>query len=181
MFKLLFLIFFSFFTFNFTLYTYSFARTTPEDILNTRKDAYQKKVSSYSSENKQRLDTFSKKIADLNKNQTDELNTIMERQAQIFEEYLRRERVAEKKITDGVNRNLSDDIENTRYWLTFAHEAVAYQAAKVYIFDLTSEGNIKNDILSDINRLENDLDILKGKAVKSQKILKTLVKSSEHY
>ncbi len=35
--------------------------------------------------------------------------------------------------------------DKTRYWITYAHEAVAYQAAKVYIYNLTSEGNLKGE------------------------------------
>jgi hypothetical protein len=81
----------------------------------------------------------------------------------------------QERQADGITRNLSDPVENARYWITYAHEAVAYQAAKHYIFDLSGEANMKANVTSKINQLANDIDILAGKVDKSQKLVEALV------
>ncbi len=155
------------------------ARTTPADILNSQKSVYDQKVALYSPNHKQTLEDLSQKIAGLNKKITTELGQNMERQGQILEEYIRRNSL-EEKSNNGITRNLSEPVENARYWLTFAHEAVAYQAAKIYIFNLTSEANIKSDADAAISLLESDTNILSSKVLKSQKIIKNLVASNKN-
>lgn len=150
------------------------ARTTPEDILNSKRSAYAQKVQNYSSIHKQKLEDLSQKIANLNKKITDDLNLNMEKQGQILEEYTRRNNL-EKVSNDGIKRNLNEPMENARYWLTFAHEAVAYQAAKTYVFNLTSEANIRGDTNTAISLLESDINTLRSKIAKSQKIIRNLV------
>lgn len=140
------------------------ARTTPEDIVNAQKTTYEQKVKNYAPDSKKKLDQYYQKIADLNKKATDSYEDNMVRQAQILDEYVRR----------NPNKN-SSDVENARYWLTFAHEAVAFQAGKIYIFDLSGESFIKSDINSTISNLESDLSTLKAKVAKSQNIIKSLV------
>lgn len=154
----------------------AYARITPEDILNSQKDSYNLKVKNYSPANKQKLEELNKQIAALNKQKTTELEQNILRQSEILEEYIRRNNLKEKTKTDGINRNLADPVENARYWVTYAHEAVAYQAAKVYVFNLSSEANIKNDELNTISGFESDLNILRNKVIKSQKIISNLVK-----
>lgn len=99
----------------------------------------------------------------------------MLRQGQILDEYMSRNDMQEGSETDGIHRNLSKPVENARYWLTYAHEAVAYQAAKVYIFNITSEGNIKSDLNREVDELSSDLNILRNKVLKSQKLIESLV------
>jgi hypothetical protein len=154
----------------FTLY----ARTTPDDILREQRDVYNMRVKNYSPENQKKLAEFEQKVAAMNKNQTDILEAKMVRQGEILNEYVFRQGIEERQA-DGISRNLSDPVENARYWVTYAHEAVAYQAAKHYIFDLTGENNIKANINSKINQLANDVDILAGKVDKSQKIIEALI------
>jgi hypothetical protein len=154
----------------FTLY----ARTTPDDILREQRDVYNMRVKNYSPENQRKLAEFEQKVAAMNKNQTDILEAKMVRQGEILNEYVFRQGIEERQA-DGISRNLSDPVENARYWVTYAHEAVAYQAAKHYIFDLTGENNIKANINSKINQLANDVDILAGKVDKSQKIIEALI------
>lgn len=153
------------------------ARTTPEDILNSQKQAYQEKVQGFSLKHQQQLEDLSQKIAGLNKKITDDLEKNTLRQGQILDEYTRRNNIQERS-GDGISRNLSDPVENARYWLTFANEAIAYQAAKIYIFNLTSETNIKNDASATIFQLQSDINILSSKVAKSQKIIKQLVKNN---
>ncbi len=162
--------FFTFFALPFTL----FARTTPDDILREQRDVYNMRVKNYSPENQRKLAEFEQKVAAMNKNQTDILEAKMVRQGEILNEYVFRQGIEERQA-DGISRDLSDPVENARYWVTYAHEAVAFQAAKHYIFDLTGESNIKTNINSDINQLANDIDILAGKVDKSQKIIETLI------
>ncbi|RJP46661.1 MAG: hypothetical protein C4584_01290 [Armatimonadetes bacterium] len=136
------------------------ARVTPEDIVNSKKEAYQQKVQNYSLVNQQKLADFSVKIADLNKEKTGYLTWVMEAQANILDEYEKRDS----------NRNQAG-IEKARYWITYAHEAVAYQAAKIYIFNLRAESNIKNDVLSTINLFDNELESTRKKVIYSQSML----------
>lgn len=163
-----------FLAFSLSVTPFAWARTTPEDILNSKREDYNKTVSSYSQGSKNKLSDYTKRIADLNKNQTDLLEENMVRQGEILDEFIYRKK-AKEKIEDGISRNLSDPIENARYWLTFAHEAVAYQAAHVYIPNLTGEKNINTDIVLTINSLQGDIGVLKSKVEKSRTIIEDLV------
>ncbi|MBI2022398.1 hypothetical protein HYS97_00920 [Candidatus Daviesbacteria bacterium] len=153
----------------------AYARITPEDILNDQREAYNQRIKNYSPQNKQKLEEFEKKIADFNKEKTNLLGELMERQGLILDEYIRRTGVDPRYETDGIKRNLENDVENTRYWLTYAHEAVAFQAAKVYVFNLTGQSNINRDINSTISQMYADLNGLRSKVIKSQKIILDLV------
>lgn len=153
----------------------TFARTTPEDIVNTQINSYNQSIRNYSAPNKQKLETWGKNIEVFNDLKSTELEHLMETQGAILDEFIRRSEVAEKKMTDGKNRNLSDPIENARYWLTYAHEAAAYQAAKVYVFNATGESAINQNIISTINTMQGDINVLKGKVQKSQTIIEDLV------
>ncbi len=140
------------------------ARVTPEDIINSQKQAYDQKIKNYSPQNRQKLEQLSKQIATLNKQKSDQLSYIMDVQGAVLEEYKRRH-----------DYKTNAAIDNTSYWVTFAHEAVAYQAAKIYVFDLSSENNLKNDALATINKFESELNYARGTVIKSQKILEDLV------
>lgn len=140
------------------------ARVTPEDIVNERKAEYNSRVKNYSSSNKKRLEEFNKKIHELNWKVCAELEENMARQGQILDEYQER--------NGGVE---TESMKNSRYWITYAHEAVAYQAAKVYVYNLTGETNVNKDILSAINQMNAEIVTLKGKVTKSQNILKSTV------
>jgi hypothetical protein len=137
------------------------ARTTPEDIVNEKRATFNLSVKNYSPQSKEKLESWEKKVAEANKEKTDILDENMIRQALILEEYAR--------------RNPNKNIENARYWLTYAHEAVAFQAAKIYIFNLSTEKNINSDIISTISILQSELNTLRGKVIKSQKIISELV------
>lgn len=150
------------------------ARTTPQDIANQRKAEYEQRIKNYSATSKQKLAEFFQKIADLNKKQTDELEFQMIRQGQILDEYIQRKHIELPVETDGIHRR-DNPVEETRYWVTFAHEAIAYQASHLYFINVTSEKNIDSDIISTISSLQSDMGVLKGKVTKSQQILKELV------
>lgn len=153
-----------------------FARTTPEDIVNSKKATYEQRVKNYSQINRQKLEDLSKKIAQVNQKRTDELNLIIQTQGLILDEYVKRFNIEEDGGKDGIHRNLGDSAANARYWITYAHEAVAYQAAKMYVFNLTTEANIKNDALNTVNLFQSDLNSAKLKVIKSQNILLEVVK-----
>jgi hypothetical protein len=150
------------------------ARTTPDDILREQREVYNTRVKNYSAENQKKLAEFEQKVAAMNKYQTDVLESKMRRQGEILNEYVFREGIEERQA-DGITRDLSDPVENARYWITYAHEAVAFQAAKHYIFDLSGEANMKANVTSKINQLANDIDVLAGKVDKSQKLVEALV------
>lgn len=141
------------------------ARITPEDIVNSKREAYDKTVVNYSEDSKQKLKYFAEKIAQINKSRTDELDRIMITQAAILDEYENR--------SEGKNK---EAIEKARYWITYAHEAVAYQAAKIYIFDLSSEQNKKRDVLSTISLFQSELNSTRSKVINSQKTLTGTIK-----
>lgn len=145
-----------------------YARITPEDIVNSRREAYEAKVKNYSPQSRQKLENLSQKISVLNKIKTDELNAITKRQGEILDEY-------EKRLDFPENHS---GIKNARYWLTFSHEAIDYQAAKIYIYNLSSEANIKNDALNLISQLQSELNYAKSTAEKSQGIIENLVADS---
>lgn len=141
------------------------ARITPEDIVKSQREAYEKVVKNYSFQSQQKLKNLSEKITQINKKRTDELDQIMKIQAAILDEYERRQ--------DGQD---VENIKKARYWITYAHEAVAYQKGKIYIFDLSNEPNIKNDALSTLSLFQSELLSTRDKVIYSQKILKGVVK-----
>ncbi len=147
--------------------TYIYARVTPEDIINQKLESYHQKVASYSPENQQKLEKLSDQIVLINKSRSDELARIMGRQAAILNEYERR-----------LNGKKDPNLEKARYQVTFAHEAVAYQAAKVYVFELSSEAGIKRDALNLVGLVKSDLNSTRSKVIYSQKILEGLVKNA---
>lgn len=142
----------------------TFARVTPEDIIKAQRQAYDAKIKNYSLDHRQKLEKLQGRIALLNKVKTDQLSRAMEVQALILDEYERR--------VDGKD---TEDIKRARYWVTFAHEAVAYQAAKIYIFGLSNENNIKNDAISTINLFQSDLNSTRLKVINSKKILQGVI------
>lgn len=147
-----------------TSYSPAQARITPEDIINTKAQLYQKKVISYSTDNQMKLQQMREKVTATNKKLTDELSNIMISQATILDEYERR----------SPNKSL-ERLKKVRYWITFAHEAVAYQAAKIYVFDLTVEDYIKSDVKSTLNLFKSEIHSTRSKVINSHKMLKELV------
>lgn len=147
------------------------ARITPEDIVNSKKQAYESRVVNYSAAHRQNLEDLSKKIAGVNKKRTDGLERNMETQAFILDEY-------ETRLHQGSGGQgrRADEIEKARYWITYAHEAVAYQAAKIYTFDLSGESNITRDALNTVSFFQSELNSTRSKVINSQKILKETIK-----
>lgn len=143
-------------------------RTTPEDIVSSKKLSFEEKVKNYSPQNIQKLQKLSGKITQINKTRTDELSYIMNIQGQLLDEYQNR---LEQKY-DNLNEKDQQEIEKARYWITFAHEAVAYQAAKIYIFNLTYETNIKSDAKNLTNLFQSELNYARSKVLYSQSVLK---------
>lgn len=150
------------------------ARVTPEDIVNEQKSAYEQTLGNYSPVNRQKVESFSKKIADFNAEKTYALELIAQRQGEILDEYVRRNNIKEDGGADGINRS-SDPVAVTRIEITRAHEAIAYQAAKVYIPNLTSEANIKSDSLNLISRVQYDMQIPINKLNYSHSLLEDLI------
>jgi len=159
--------------FSLTFPPLTLARTTPEDILNAKKAAYNQRLQNYSPAHQQQLNDFTTKTNLINQQITTDLETRVERQGNILIEYLRRH----DKLNDSTNvaRPGSDPIQTAQYWLTYAHEAVAYQAAKVYVLDLSGEANIKRDGTNLISNLQSDISILNGKVLRSQKLIADIV------
>lgn len=151
----------------------TYARTTPEDILNAKKEVYNQRVQNYSPAHQQQLADLNTKINLINQQITQDLERRVERQGDILIEYLRRH----NRLNDSTNvaRPGADPIQNAQYYLTYAHEAVAYQAAKVYVFDLTNETNIKRDSTNLINNLQSDISVLNSKVLRSQKLIAAIV------
>lgn len=147
------------------------ARTTPEDIYNEQLQAYEAKRQTFSLENQKKLDQYQEEIKRLNTFITGELEHNTLRQGEILNEYILRNDIPTVPETDGIRRNLTDPVENARYWITYAHEAIAFQAAKNYLFNLSTEANIDRDITLQINALQGDTGVLKGKVEKSKQAL----------
>lgn len=154
----------------------AFARVTPASIYQDRLEVYEKKLANYSPENKQKLEELRKRIEELNYKRTTELKLIALRQGEILDEHIARNKIEERILTDGINRNLSDPVENARYWITYGHEAVAFQETKYYIPVLTSEKNIKQDALNMISLYQSELNSSRTKVLNSQKLLDKLLK-----
>lgn len=162
---------FSFFLFPFSIS----ARTTPEDIYNEKRQAYETRRQTYSLENQKKLDQYEQEIKTLNAFITQELENNTLRQGEILNEYISRNNIPTVPETDGIQRNLSNPVENARYWITYAHEAIAFQAAKNYMFGLSGEANIDRDIVVQIQALQGDTGVLKGKVEKSKQALLKLL------
>ena len=152
------------------------ARVNPESIYEDARASYEKKRQSYSLENQKKLDQYEQEIINLNSFISTELENNTLRQGEILDEYINRKKIPVVPETDGIRRNLDDPIENARYWITYAHEAIAFQAAKKYLFQLSGQNNTDRDIILQINALQTDIGILKGKIDKSKNALISLLK-----
>lgn len=173
-FTLFLLLFLVLFPITYNLFPVS-ARVNPESIYNDQREVYEKKRQTYSLENQKKLDQYEEEIKTLNKFITTELenNTLI--QGEILDEYIQRKGIPTVPETDGIRRNLDDPVENARYWITYAHEAIAFQAAKNYLFSLGSESTVDRDITLQINALQGDIGVLKGKVEKSKQALISLL------
>ncbi len=140
------------------------ARVTPEDIVNEKRAEYESRVKNYSSDHKVKLEALAKRIDEINQQRSFELQQNVMAQGIILDEYM--------------SRHPKDSgIEDVRYWITFAHEAISYQKARIYIYNLSSESNIKGDALNLISQFSSDLNSIRTKTIKSQKLLEALVKN----
>ncbi len=148
-----------------------FARVTPEDIVNEKKAVYQQKVGGYSEDHKRKLEDLSRRVDQINQQRSFELQENVLTQGLILDEF--QNRVNSEKT---ISSSKAKQIEDVRYWITFAHEAISYQKAKIYIYDLIGESAIRNDTLRLINLFSSDLNSTRAKVIKSQKLLENLVK-----
>lgn len=156
--------------------TLTLARTTPQDQIDDAKQAYNQKVKNYSAMHQQQLSKFTKDIATLNKEETDYLENLVLQQGEILDEYVKRNNINENGGSDGVHRN-QDPVSVARIQITRAHESIAFQAAKIYILNLTSENGIKNSANNLISNLQSDLDPPKQATIYSQSLVQNLVKN----
>lgn len=148
------------------------ARTTPADIVNSKLDSYNQTVANYSLQSKQKLEEISQKIALINKKRTEELEKIVLVQGEILDEYQRRLGEDDRPAYE----RRQDALDTARYWITFAHEAIAYQAGKVYVFNLNGEASLRNDILRTISLFQSELEYAKAKTIYAKQLLdKTLI------
>jgi hypothetical protein len=155
------------------------ARTTPQDILNAQMDSFNQATKNYSPQSKQKLQKIMADVTEINKKRTAELEAITEMQGEILDEHQRR--LGKDYLNDAFHspndgRDSSDPIEKARYWITFAHEAVAYQAAKTYLPNPTGEQNLKRDSLNLVSAMQSDLETTKAKVLNSQKMLEAAVR-----
>lgn len=154
----------------------AFARVTPEDIINSQREDYSNKLNSYYPENKAKIEKLSWDLANLNQEKTSYLAYLLTRQGEILDEYVKRKGIKEDGGKDGINRS-QDPVAVTRLEITRAHEAVAYQAGKVYIINLTSQANIKQDSLNSIGKLQTDLNYVRNYTIKTSQMLNNLLKN----
>ncbi|OGE38862.1 hypothetical protein A3D25_03460 [Candidatus Daviesbacteria bacterium RIFCSPHIGHO2_02_FULL_43_12] len=152
-----------------------YARVSQEDIVNSQKENYAQKVAGYSAENKFKLESLSQKIVGINKKRTDELEQLTLTMGEVLDEY--QARMGDEKRP--AYEREQDAVGNARYWITFAHEAIAFQAGKIYIFNLTSEGNLKSDASSTINLFQSNLEYARAKTIYALNLLKGVVKNEK--
>lgn len=140
------------------------ARVTPADLVNSQQASFTQMVQNYSQNDQRKLQALTAQIAQINKQRTDQLAAIMLEQGLILDEYQKRH-----------NYRSTPQIDTARYWITYAHEAVAYQAAKIYIFNLTGEANLKLDASFLINLFQSDLGATRNKVIHSQQVLESIL------
>lgn len=132
------------------------ARVTPADILNERRGDFTKQFDRYSPAGQAKIQTVMDAINQANADSTAILSTIMLRQGNILDEYLSRKKFVE-----------TESIKDSRYWVTFAHEAIDYQKQRVYIPVLNGESNINSDLGNLLSNYKSQLAYARGTAVKS--------------
>lgn len=152
----------------FTPVNTTLARVTPEDIINSKQSAYQQKLKNYQPTNQLKLENKSKQIAMLNHQLVNVLENNINLQAAVLDEY--------EKRMKGKN---TQKIVQARYLLTFAHEAVAFQKAKIYIFGLRDESNIGQDMSLTISLFQTEMLYARSKVVDSQILIKGLVNENK--
>ena len=154
-------------------------RTTPDDLAREALQAYENTLKTYTPTHQQNLKDMTTKIADTNRSLSAQLTAAMETQAVILDEYqtrLGKGNLQESFHSPQDGKNSTDPLDQARYWVTYAHEAVAWQAAKQYTITLTGEKNIKSDALQTIGALRADLASTRQKVLNSQALLQKVVK-----
>jgi hypothetical protein len=144
----------------------AFALYQPWIAEQAQRKAYNDKLATYSPASQQKTKALADLIVEVNNQKGNQMAAQMDAQAAILDEYQRRH---------GNDEN-DPKVAKARYWLTYAHEAVAFQQAKNYIFNLTSESHLKADLSPTVSQLENDLEATRKKVLNSQVIIQELVK-----
>lgn len=144
------------------------ARVTPDDIYQERRAEFKKGLDKINNE-KVKSDVLEADwtLKEINQNVTGRFDKDMAILAGIVSELEQRVDKQEKE---------NPYLEDALYWVTFAHEAVAYQKIQDYTPNLSGNTPLAAIKLSS-NRLRGDLNTLKGKILKA----KTMVKKAVNY
>lgn len=142
------------------------ARVTPNDIYQERKAKFEDSLNNISDPIKKEKLVQSQKLLNLiNQRVGDRFLEDINKLSAIMEELRTRQGIKETRVAYG---SVDTAIENADYWVNWAAEAIAYQKAKEYMPEFSSEAAAINSIKTSSTSLKSDLQVLRGKVMKAK-------------
>lgn len=153
----------------------SYARTTPNDIYQQRRESFEEKLEEISdSAKKEQMRLADKVLNQINQAICDRFEQDIAKLAAILSEIRSREGMAGAPtvVAFGQGKN---QIEVADYWVNYAQEAVAYQRIADYTPQFSGDSNLSLSVSSSMNNLQGDLTILQGKILRAKTEVKKVL------
>lgn len=152
-----------------------FARYTPEDTHQEKRNVFESSLSKIQDiSKKEKVKSADKILIVINQTACDRFEEDVNKLAAIMDELRNRQNVTETRVAFG---GVDTPIEQADYWVNFAAEAIAYQRIQDYTPIIDSETGLPGAITSSMNSLKGDLLSLSNKVIRA----KTQVKKALNY
>lgn len=151
-----------------------FARTTPNDLYQVRREQFTNNLNKISDPKlKQTVEQFDTKLNEVNQNVCNKFDLDIQKLSAILEEEKARQKTTETIVAYGRGETPMD---NAAYYLNYAAEAIAYQRSQDYTPQIGN--NPKAGLSSSLSNLKSDLRITQTKVLRAKSELK---KTLEYY
>lgn len=142
-----------------------FARTTPEDLRQTRRTEFQSSLAKINDTAKKELVVQGDQLLDeINQKVSGRFDVEIARLGAILDELKSREGVTDTIVAYGQGET---PLDNAAYYLNFAAEASAYQKAQDYTPRIGG-GNLGSAFTISMNNLSGNLKVLQGKVLRAK-------------
>lgn len=146
----------------------AFARTTPNDTYEAKRETFYKSLDFITdSSKKEKVIAADKALVDINQQISLRFEEDVNKLGAIMQELKVRMNVEDKPtvVAFGTSAN---QIEAADYWVNLAAEAVAYQKIQDYTPAITTETNLSGPINSSVTRIKGDFSTLRGKVLRAK-------------
>lgn len=170
--KIIFVVLFFSYLFPVTVY----ARVTPNDTYQAKREQFEQTLSKISdSAKRQKIEQADQLLYDINQKVCSKFDQDLAKLSAILEELKRREGVTETIVAFGQGET---PLDTAAYWLNYAAEAVAYQRIQDYTPQI-SVSNLSSPTINSMTKLKGDLGTLRGKILRAKAEVKKALDSYE--